>query len=235
MRVIGNRDTDIRPDCLINKQAVQGLYEYMNNDRINLIFDCDGTIIDSYGAITDVVCRLFLTHGIVCDSGEVRKLALFRNVTYAVTETARAYGLDPAVLWAEYGGIKEDTDRITLMPGARQLLDCPRFTCFMYTHRGPGCRDILSRLGVLDAFTEIVDTGYGFRRKPDSQGVDYLVEKYGLDRRKTYYVGDRSVDLECGKNAGVGTVFLRSSGLDIDCSAADYSVGCLSDIMSLPF
>ena len=46
----------------------------------------------------------------------------------------------------------------------------------------------------------------GFGRKPEPDGINYLVDKYGLDRQKTFYVGDRSIDMECAANAGIGGI-----------------------------
>ena len=44
---------------------------------------------------------------------------------------------------------------------------------------------------------------YGFAPKPSGEGVRFLVEKYGLDPEQTWYVGDRTLDVFCAKDAGV--------------------------------
>lgn len=204
------------------------------NKMTNLIFDCDGTLIDSYPAITDAIVRLFRRHGVVCDSEEVRQMALLHYVDYCVRELAVRSGLDPEVLVRERPGVEEDISLITLMPGAWELLESGKFNCFVYTHRGESCGEILNRLGVHDLFTEIVDSTLGLKRKPDGEGVNYIIDRYSLDRARTFYVGDRALDIECGRNAGVKTVFLRSAGVDIDCSQADFAVSSLQEIMTLP-
>lgn len=206
----------------------------MDTDTIHLIFDCDGTLIDSYGAITDKICRLFERHHVTCDPDEVRRLSLEKHIGYSIRTIASRHGLDPERTRAEYDGIEEDTGRIALIDGVRDVLKDPRFTCYVYTHRGPSCREILTRLGVAACFAEIVDSTYGFRNKPNSQGVDYLIEKYALDKRRTYYIGDRTLDIECGINAGVGTIFLRTSGIELDHADADYTVDRLAEIRELP-
>ena len=49
----------------------------------------------------------------------------------------------------------------------------------------------------------------GFKRKPDPSAVLYLVKKYDLDREKTFYIGDRTLDIECAVNAGIkGILYL---------------------------
>ena len=74
---------------------------------------------------------------------------------------------------------------------------------FVYTHRGDSSGPILERLGILDCFREIVTSEYGFSSKPSGEGVRYLVEKYRLDPVRTWYVGDRTLDVYCAKDAGV--------------------------------
>ena len=39
--------------------------------------------------------------------------------------------------------------------------------------------------------------------KPDPEGVDYLVDKYQLDWSETYYIGDRTLDVDLADNAGI--------------------------------
>ena len=77
---------------------------------------------------------------------------------------------------------------------------------FVYTHRGASSRPILSRLGILDCFRDIVTAEMKFKPKPSGEGVKYLLEKYGLDPADTWYVGDRAVDMYCAKDAGVNAL-----------------------------
>lgn len=202
-------------------------------DKINLIFDCDGTLVDSYDAITDHVLRTFAAFGVSCDPEDVRKRCLYRTVGHCREEIAAEYGLDPEEVAREYGSSSDNVELIRLYPGTAALLKDEHFRSFVYTHRGKSVYDIFARLGIIDFFEEIVDFGFGFKAKPDSQGVDYLVQKYGLDKAKTYYVGDRIIDIRCGLNAGVGTIFYNSSGLDINSSEADFVVSDLTEIIDL--
>ena len=95
---------------------------------------------------------------------------------------------------------------ITLIPGAKEALEELRrggAVHFVYTHRGDSSGPILERLGIRDCFREIVTSRYAFRPKPSGEGVRYLKDKYGLDPKRTWYVGDRTLDVLCAKDAGV--------------------------------
>ena len=199
-------------------------------DKPNLIFDCDGTLIDSYGAITKKVYECFLSLGYEYDISEIRKLSLFGTVDTCLETLAKRSGVSIETATAAYKATPEKRDMITLYAGVKELLQSERFDCFVYTHRGISSLEIFEKLGILPYFTEIVNSSYNLKRKPDKEGISYLVSKYKLDLKKTFYVGDRAIDMECGKNAGVGTIFIDSAKLKISTKNADFVIEKFSDI-----
>ena len=61
-------------------------------------------------------------------------------------------------------------------------------------------------------FTEILTSQSGFSRKPSPEAATYLIDKYELDSRNTYYIGDRILDVEFAQNSGIQSInFLESS------------------------
>lgn len=51
----------------------------------------------------------------------------------------------------------------------------------------------------------------GFARKPDPEAAMYLMEKYGLEPENTYYIGDRSLDIDFARNSQIQSInFLTS-------------------------
>ena len=57
--------------------------------------------------------------------------------------------------------------------------------------------------------------GHDFKRKPSSYSIDYLVNKYNLDREDTYYVGDRPIDIECAYNSNIKSIFYNEKNVDL--------------------
>ena len=45
-------------------------------------------------------------------------------------------------------------------------------------------------------------------RKPNTGMIDKMLEKYNIDSRKSYIVGDSSVDIQTGKNTGLKTILV---------------------------
>ena len=91
----------------------------------------------------------------------------------------------------------------------------------------------MEKLGVKHFFTEIVTSESGFQAKPSGEGVEYLTEKYGLQKEKTAYVGDRTLDVYCAKNAGVKAIlYLPEDSCVIPTGKEDRIIGNLEDLIS---
>ncbi|MBQ3109818.1 MAG: HAD-IA family hydrolase [Clostridia bacterium] len=52
-----------------------------------------------------------------------------------------------------------------------------------------------------DMFFEVLGEVSHFERKPSPDGVNYLLEKMGIDRTECLYVGDSQVDIKTARNA----------------------------------
>ncbi len=47
-------------------------------------------------------------------------------------------------------------------------------------------------------------------RKPGTEMIEKVIERFQIDRERSYMVGDRASDILCGKKAGMKTVLLES-------------------------
>lgn len=230
----GTRLSDENYSFITYKYDENYRISYVTKRKINLIFDCDGTILNSYNAIVDWIYRIFEKMGATCNKEEIYQLCLYKNVDYCVKVLADKFCLNIEDIYKNSEEVKENLELISAYPNLKELITNPRFNSFVYTHRGPSCKAVLDNLGVLKDFIEVVDSTYKLKKKPDPEGIEYLINKYSLDRENTYYVGDRLIDIQCGLNANIKTIFFNSSGLDIDSSKADFVVSNLIDICNLP-
>ena len=92
--------------------------------------------------------------------------------------------------------------------------------------------ELLKEYQLAHLIEEVVGIDQDFPRKPDPASLKYLIETFHLERTDTMMIGDRRLDIEAGKNAGVVTCLY-----DIDHFLgeipADYVVGNLNEILSL--
>ena len=180
------------------------------------IWDLDGTLLDSYEAILSGIEETFGQFSIPYDKEKVREFILKYSVQDLLVQVAEERKLDVEVLnQVRAQSLSEKNAQVVLMPGAREVLawaDQAGIRNFVYTHKGDKALTILRDLGLESYFTEILTSQSGFARKPSPEAATYLLDKYQLDPEKTYYIGDRTLDVEFAQNSGIQSInFLESS------------------------
>ena len=180
------------------------------------IWDLDGTLLDSYEAILSGIEETFGQFSIPYDKEKVRDFILKYSVQDLLEQVAEERNLDAEVLnQVRAQSLAEKNAQVVLMPGAREVLawaDEAGILQFVYTHKGDNAFTILRDLGLESFFTEILTSQSGFSRKPSPEAATYLLDKYELNPRTTYYIGDRTLDVEFAQNSGIQSInFLESS------------------------
>lgn len=193
------------------------------------IWDLDGTLLDSYEAILSGIEETFAQFSIPYDKEQVREFILKFSVQDLLVQVAEERKLDVEVLnQVRAQSLAEKNAQVVLMPGARDVLawaDQVGIQQFIYTHKGDNAFTILRDLGLESYFTEILTSQSGFARKPSSEAATYLLGKYQLNLEKTYYIGDRTLDVEFAKNSRIQSInFLVSS------YEGNHSIQALADI-----
>ena len=174
------------------------------------IWDLDGTLFDSYGSIVSSLVEVSGACGATDSEEKILKAVKQGSVSGYLRDLSAATGKNTESLYQLYRQVSHTkTNEITLIPGAAETLKALQeqgAKHFVYTHRGSSTRTLLERLGLTGFFTETVTSENGFRPKPSGEGAAYLAEKYALDRMKTAYVGDRTLDVLCAKDAGMQAI-----------------------------
>ena len=184
--------------------------------KIAFIWDLDGTLLDSYEAILSGIEETFAQFSIPYDKEQVREFILKFSVQDLLVQVAEERTLDAEVLnQVRAQSLAEKNAQVVLMPGAREVLewaDAAGIQQFVYTHKGDNAFTILRDLGLESYFTEIITSQSGFARKPSPEAATYLLDKYQLNPEKTYYIGDRTLDVEFAQNSGIQSInFLEST------------------------
>ncbi len=198
------------------------------------IWDLDGTLLDSYEAILSGIEETYAQFSIPFDKEKVRDFILKYSVQDLLVQVAEERGLDADRLnQVRAQSLAEKNAQVVLMPGAREILawaDQQGIQQFVYTHKGDNALTILRDLGLDVYFIEILTSQSGFARKPSPEAATYLIDKYHLDPEQTYYIGDRTLDIEFAQNSGIQSInFLASP---VPCNQ---QIEHLEDISSLSF
>ena len=92
-----------------------------------LIWDLDGTLLDSYEAILDGLEETYAHYGLAFDRSQVRSYILQHSVQDLLERTAAQHGLDAAEMnTLRAQSLQEKNARIQLMDGAREILTWAR-------------------------------------------------------------------------------------------------------------
>ena len=180
------------------------------------IWDLDGTLLDSYEAILSGIEETYAQFSIPYDKEKVREFILKFSVQDLLEKVAEERKLDVEVLnQMRAQSLAEKNAQVVLMSGAREVLkwaDAAGIQQFVYTHKGDNAFTILRDLGLESYFTEILTSQSGFARKPSPEAAIYLLDKYQLNPDNTYYIGDRTLDVEFAQNSKIQSInFLESS------------------------
>lgn len=173
-----------------------------------LIFDLDGTLIDS---------KLDLALAVNAALAELRRDPLPDEQIFsyvgrgAPTLIAQALG-DGASQQECAAGLEffikyysaHKLDNTVLYPGVRETLDALKgMPLAVYTNKPVRVsRSIVEELGIADYF-RLVHGGNSFeRKKPDPMGVESILREFGAAPTQAMFVGDSEVDVQTARNAG---------------------------------
>ena len=205
---------------------------------VTFIWDLDGTLLNSYDVIVSGLYNVCKEFGYKGNIEEIRIEAIKHSVSYFIDKIVKEKGLPFEKIKERYSKItEENNDKITLMKNAKEVLEGLKeknIDSFILTHRGLSTDFVLNNVGISSYFKEVITSKSGFKRKPDPEGINYLIEKYNLDRNNTYYVGDRVLDIECANNANIKSIlYLPKESFTIPTLKETYIVSDLIDILKL--
>ncbi len=182
----------------------------LRNIRL-LIFDLDGTLVDSkkdlalsvnamrermgLGPLPEDVVASYVGQGVAV----LVRRALGEQATGEEVEKATSIFLDHYRLHM--------LDNTSTYPGVREALEKLRGKRLAVLTNKPVnfSREILRRLNIGDLFSSVYGGNSFAQKKPDPVGVKKLMSDTGVSAEETIMVGDSDTDVLTGRNAGVWT------------------------------
>jgi HAD superfamily hydrolase (TIGR01509 family) len=207
-----------------------------------VIFDVDGTLVDSLTAYRIVAERAAAPYGVMITDAMIREALNTTRHFWDIALPAdfadrdRTMGVlrrDAARLWSdvlrEHGRV-----RVDIAPVLRTLRDRGVKLGIMTASRR-GSLDALRQSGILDLFDAIVTGEDVGRRKPDPEGLLMCAAGLDVPPREAAYVGDTPLDVRAARAAGMFSIAVLSGAGDsalLSAAGADRlipSVACLGD------
>ncbi|HEY7475346.1 MAG TPA: HAD-IA family hydrolase [Vicinamibacterales bacterium] len=174
-----------------------------------VVFDLDGTIIDSRRDLADSTNEMLATYGAAPHGIDDIALMIGDGAKKLVERALAAAGLDPFEPDA-LDRFREIYDRrllATTRPyeGMIEVLGAAgRRTRLALLSNKPELptRRILDALDLARYFSWIIGGDSGFERKPDPASLEFLIRQSGATPASTLFVGDSAIDAETARRAG---------------------------------
>jgi phosphoglycolate phosphatase len=182
-----------------------------------LVFDLDGTLIDS---------RLDLIHSVNATLRHIGRAELDGDVVASYVGDGA-----PALVRRALGDTDDELllrraleyflgyyrihklDHTTVYEGIPEVLaglahpsnGVPRLMAVLSNKPVNPSRDILRALGLGDFFVSVYGGNSFATKKPDPAGILTILQETGVDAHEALMIGDSSVDVLTGRNAGIWT------------------------------
>ena len=179
--------------------------------RRTIVFDLDGTLVDSLPLVLGAIRHAIAPHG-----GEV-SMDIFAHLGGPPETFMRNLVKDPGhvpeALRRMYAYHHQNAHLIRPYDGARPLLErlaAGGVQAAVWTGRDRASTDVLLRAHGLDALLAAVVWGDDLAsHKPDPAGLIEILSRLGCPAAETLFVGDADVDVLGGDACGVDTVLIR--------------------------
>lgn len=190
-----------------------------------LVFDLDGTLIDSVPDLAAAVNRLLATEGLVGMADAEVASYVGNGAPVLMARVMAARGIDPA----RHADLTErmvtdytarSGERTIVYPGVREtlgLLAARGHALGLCTNKPiVPTRAILDHFGLADLFGAVVGGDSLPQRKPDAAPLHAVIAALGgmPGESRAIYVGDSLVDAETARNAGLPFVLFTQGYLN---------------------
>jgi phosphoglycolate phosphatase len=205
---------DLRQAALLSGPLAHAKFARMSNRAPTrlVVFDCDGTLVDSQHLIVDAMTSAFIGMGLPAPgAAAIRRivgLSLFEAADALLgEESSRATAERLVAGYREaFTELRRQPHEEPLFPGVREVLArLEARGCLMAVATGKSLRGLqttLGRHGLAGHFVSLQTADYN-AGKPNPEMVERAMADAGLGREETMVVGDTSFDIHMARNAGV--------------------------------
>jgi HAD superfamily hydrolase (TIGR01509 family) len=182
-----------------------------------VIFDVDGTLIDSNGAHADSWAQALSEHGLARDATQIRPLiGMGSDKLFPMVGLEEASSQARAVAQRKKALFAQRLPRLQPTRGARALLMYLRQQhkeVAIATSAGDDEMDaLLQQAGIGELIPRRTSSDDAERSKPDPDILLAALRRTGSSPDRTVMIGDTPYDLEAGRRAGVRVMAVRCGG-----------------------
>jgi len=181
-----------------------------------IIFDIDGVLADSRGAVAHNTSQLMREFGFDVPDGRVKEMSSAHSAESVLIALAPELAKDKAKLKAMLGRLRELTSEnmgmVKMAPLAARLPEfAARYKLAAASNRKSSAHVVLKHLGIARHFGAVVSSEDA-PPKPSPAMILMALERLGVRADEAVFVGDNVEDRMAGETAGVRAIML--DGMD---------------------
>ncbi len=183
--------------------------------KTTILFDLDGTLIDSTEAIVESFRHALSRHGDIADVG---REAITSQIGHTLETMFSAVGVSRdriethvAVYKLYYREISRQ--KTLLLPGALEAIrEAGEFARLgiVTTKTGLYSRELMEHFGVMGHFDVLIGREHVTHPKPHPEPIERALEEMGASKEGAWMIGDTRLDIEASTRAGIGSVAVTS-------------------------
>ncbi len=181
---------------------------------MTILFDLDGTLIDSTEAILESFRNSFDVHGHPHPEDEAIKALIGHPLDVMYAEL----GVEKSKVWEFVGTYKEyyrviSTQKTVLLPKAREAVEeAAKFARLgiVTTKTGKYSRILMEHFELMHHFEVLIGYEDVKNPKPHAEPIEKAMEKMGVTKELCWIIGDTRLDIGSANNAGIKSVGVLS-------------------------
>ena len=179
-----------------------------------ILFDLDGTLIDSTDAIVSTFHHSFDVHGVEHPS-DVKIKAL---IGYPLDIMYKELGIDESVVWDFVATYKEryriiSTEQTKLLECAKEaVLTATKFAQLgiVTTKTGTYSEILMEHFGLMKYFEVLIGREHVDNPKPHAEPILKAMSMMDTTNKEVWMIGDTKMDLISSTNAGINSIGVLS-------------------------
>lgn len=205
-----------------------------------LIFDLDGTLVDTLGDITASTNFVLGRFGRQPLEMQTVRRYVGDGISKLVERSfgGRAENLAEAVALYKEHHRQNFTTHSALYPSVRETLECfSQIPKAVITNKSMEfCKPLLEHLGIVQYFDMIIGADFGLPLKPAPDAIFRIMEQHAIAKERTAIIGDGTTDIQAGKAAGIITCAVTygfRSEEELKKAGPDYTIHAMADLKNL--